>query len=120
MVELFVASDRVANPAISRIEYLEIELGPHGHFLVLQFRGVRREVASGLAIAYRAEQRDGRWHGEATIPAAYLPPAPWKMNAYAIHGVAPQRRYLAWAPLPGKSPDHHQPDAFRQVELASC
>ncbi|MCB9744067.1 MAG: hypothetical protein H6741_04845 [Alphaproteobacteria bacterium] len=109
VVELFVAS------AESRETYLEVELGPHGHHLVLQLEGVRRPVATGLPLSYKAQVEGDFWQGEAWIPERLLPPAPWVINATAIHGQGAERRYLSWLPLPGPAPDYHQPHRFVPV-----
>ncbi|MCB9796990.1 MAG: hypothetical protein H6741_30265 [Alphaproteobacteria bacterium] len=106
VVELFLASE--ARPE----RYLEVELGPHGHHLVLQLDGVRRPTASGLAIRYRTLVQGDFWFGEAVVPAALLPEAPWRLNATAIHGQGAERRYLSWRALPGEQPDFHQPHRF--------
>jgi hypothetical protein len=108
VVELFIAG---AGP-----EYTEIELGPHGHHLVLRLRGVRDVAESRLPIAYAAKVRGGRWEGEAVVPHALLPPGPHRVNAYAIRGTT-DRRYLAMAEVPGEKPDFHQPDRFAVLAL---
>lgn len=92
--------------------YLEIELGPLGHHLVLELRGVRRVERSGLPLDYRAEVHDDRWRGVARFPAAWLPPDLGRANAYAIHGQGGTRRYLAWHPVPGPHPDFHRLECF--------
>lgn len=97
-------------------EYVEIELGPHGHFLVLRLRGVRNAVERGLPIAFVASIAGGRWTGTARVPRGLLPAGPHRANAFAIHGVG-ARRYLCATPLPGPSPDFHQPDRFPAVTL---
>jgi hypothetical protein len=97
--------------------YTEIELGPHGHHLVLRLRGVRDVIARCIPIAYSAKVRGDRWEGEALIPHALLPPGPHRVNAYAIHGVGAQRRYLALAEVPGDKPDFHQPHRFAAIDL---
>jgi hypothetical protein len=99
-------------------KYLEIELGPHGHFLVLQLDGVRNAVARGLPIAYEAHIDGATWRGVARIPPAYVPVGPHRVNAFAIHGVGAGRRYLASTALPGAKPDFHQPDRFEAAVLA--
>ena len=114
VVELFVASAEPTPDA--PLEYLEVELGPGGHHLVLQLRGIRKPVASELPIEFEASTRGGRWTGTATVPGELLPPQPWRMNAYAIHGTGAQRRYLAWQPVPGAHPDFHGPDRFAAVD----
>ncbi len=104
VVELFVAGSGAA--------YLEVELGPHGHHLVLRLADVRRVAEHSLPLDYRAERSGARWRGTARVPAAWLPPGPLRGNAYAIHGVGAARRYLAAHAVPGAAPDFHQPKRF--------
>lgn len=92
--------------------YLEIELGPHGHQLILSLEGRRHIVAAALALPFEPRVRGGRWRATLELPAVLLPPAPHRLNAYAIHGVGPERRYLAHAPVPGPAPDFHRLDCF--------
>lgn len=98
--------------------YLEVELGPHGHHLVLALRGRRRIEREQLAIGYHAIRSGGRWQGEAAVPAALLPRGADHWNAYAIHGTGSHRRYLAHAPVPGEQPDFHRLDAFVPLPAA--
>ena len=97
-------------------EYVEIELGPHGHFLVLRLVGVRNAVARGLPIAFEATIAKGRWTGTARVPRRLVPGGVTRANAFAIHGVE-ARRYLCATPLPGQKPDFHQPGRFPIVTL---
>lgn len=92
--------------------YLEVELGPHGHYLVLRLHGRRNIVESGLTIDYSVTREGGRWRGVAQVPAALLPPGLSHLNAFAIHGEGSARRYLAWTPLPGPAPDFHRLEGF--------
>ena len=103
VVELFLlgADDR----------YLEIELGPHGHHLVLELHGRRRPVREGLPIAYRAEITADRWRGRAHVPRDYCPPGLRALNAYTIRGRSP-RRYAAHRAVPGDGPDFHRLEHF--------
>jgi hypothetical protein len=104
VVELFVAGEGDG--------YVEIELGPHGHFLVLSLRGYRDVIRTERSIDYSARINAARWQGQARIPAALLPASPQRMNAFAIHGRGALRRYLALYPTPGASPDFHRLDCF--------
>lgn len=113
--------------------YLEVELGPHQHYLgmstrtkpvprrvltlsasraltVLQFSGVHACTAEGLPVEYTASiDREGRtWQGQARLPKSYLPPRRegevFRINAYAIRGEGAERRYLAMYPSTGGEP----------------
>jgi hypothetical protein len=96
--------------------YLEIELGPFGHHLVLQLRGARHIEASGLPLEFTAHRRGARWRGLARVPVAYLPPGLHACNAYAIHGPPERRRYLAAYPAEGSEPDFHRLESFRPLD----
>lgn len=118
VVELFVAGAGAANegPA-DQVEYLEVELSPHGHHLVLRLAGVRRVVEAGLPLDFRASIDGGRWRGSARLPRAWLPPPPHRAAAFAVHGEGAARRYLASVTLPGDRPDFHQPHRFPPIDL---
>lgn len=109
VVELFVAG---LAPAGKPIPYLEIELSPHGHHLVLDLMGVRNVIRSEIPLDFKAQIRGSRWIGTASIPLHRLPSRPARFNGYAIHGQGEARRYLAMAPVPGPKPDFHQPQWF--------
>lgn len=95
--------------------YTEIELGPHGHFLVLQLLGPRRVRRIETEVRYQVERRGDRWRGVARLPA-WIAGAPCSANAYAIHGVGPGRRYLVAHPVGGARPDFHRLGAFRGLD----
>ncbi len=107
VVELFVlgAEDR----------YTEMEVGPHGHFLVLRLEGQRNVVDRLLPVVVTCARGEGRWTADLHLPRHLLPPRPWRLNAYAIHGLGAARRYLAWAAVPGPAPDFHRLECFREV-----
>ena len=92
--------------------YLEIELGPYGHYILLQLDAPRNIVAHSFPVEYRATITGDRWRGEACIPASLIPACVVRANFFAIHGAEPARCYLAFAPLPGPKPDFHQPGRF--------
>ena len=98
-------------------EYVEIELAPSGHHLVLQLNGVRNIVGSKLPLSYQATIHENRWTGTANIDKTLLPTGALRWNATAIHGSHDHRTYLSWNPLPGEMPDFHQPDATRPLSL---
>jgi len=109
VVELFVAGPRQ--------QYTEIEMGPHGHHLVLQLDGIRNPTASGLDIDFSATRTTTRWQGVARVPWILLPNGPHRVNATAIHGSGEERTYLSWQRLAGDAPDFHQLDQFAEVTL---
>jgi len=111
VVEWFVVGSGDPRP------YLEVELGPHGHHLVLRLRGIRKPIQRMLALNYRAAIEHKRWRGEAIIPAHYLPPGPHVANAFAIHGQGAERVYSACTSVPGAAPDFHRLEYFEPVVL---
>ena len=88
--------------------YLEVELSPHGHYLVLFLRGERHVVHRGVVLDYRADIEGHRWRGVAQIPIGWLPLETNRLNAFAMHGTGQKRRYLAWRPTRGPRPDFHR------------
>ena len=92
--------------------YTEIELGPHGHHLVLMLEGERNAVHQGTLLDYAVERQADRWTGVARVPLGWLPPDCDRLNAYAIHGRGEDRRYLAWRPTLGAAPDFHRLERF--------
>jgi hypothetical protein len=112
VIELFLLGDNSV--------YLEIEMGPHGHYWVLQLHGVRRVTAQGLPIRYDTQIRDRSWQGTARFPFSYVPPGVSRANAYAMHGAGAERRYFAAFAVPGKRPDFHQLTAFGPFSWSSA
>lgn len=109
VVELFVVG--------SQDDYLEIELGPYRHHLVLKLRGVREIIERGLRLDYTARIRGDRWRGLALVPWSYLPEGPHRINAFAMHGVGSARSFLAMTPVPGDKPDFHRIACFEEMTL---
>jgi hypothetical protein len=119
--ELFIADDAE--------HYLEIELSPHGHHLVLELQGARNVVRARLPIAYAvsiasplpgdaARGVQGRYRGQARVPAKYLPAQPTRANAYLIHGTGAARAYHAHSPPMGETPDFHRLASFVPMHFA--
>jgi len=97
--------------------YLEVEVGPHGHYIVLQLDGPRNAVATHLPLVVHARIDGPRWTAQALIPRHYLPVGASHLNVTAIHGTGDARRYLSWQPLPGDGPDFHRIAHFAPVAL---
>ena len=113
MVELFLLNDAGL--------YLEVELGPWGHHLVLLLDN-GKDLRHSLPLAYSVTTREegGSWKGKAVIPTSYLPPNISKLNAYAIHGHGDDRKYEALFPAPQgvhKAPNFHRLEYFKPVEF---
>ena len=87
--------------------YLEIELGPGGHYWVLQLEGYRKRIRAGLPIEHHARILGDRWSGVARIDARLLPRGLCAANAYALHGPSALRQHLVAHRLPGDAPDFH-------------
>lgn len=111
VVELFVAGPGEDDV----VAYTELELGPHGHHLLLTLRGRRQLAQQLLPVELLLQAGHGRWGASAWIAGEHLPEAITRVNACAIHGQGTARRYLSATPLPGAAPDFHQPQRFRAV-----
>jgi hypothetical protein len=96
--------------------YLEIEIGPGGHFLVLSFESRRRRSEEHETLALDVCDAGDAWHWRQSlrVPEALLPARLRALNAFAIFG----ELHLAYAPLPGEAPDFHQPAAFPRARWA--
>lgn len=114
VVEVFLAAS-----ATREAPYLELELGPHGHWLALGFSGYRALVDDTLVASFAARIDGARWTGTARIEAGEVAKAVSSigaMNAYAIRGVGVARRYMAAYPAPAgafRGPDFHRIELFR-------
>ena len=95
--------------------YTELELGPYGHHLLLQLRGVRDVAAKLLPVDFEARRAGDRWAGTARVARHLFPADPVSINAYRIHGEGAARRYEAHAPVPGPQPDFHRLEHFRTL-----
>ena len=105
VVELFLVS--------SSGPYLELEFGPHGHYLALWLEAPRQISKKHLKLAYDVRIEGERWLGSAKVPKHLVPAQIERWNAFSISGPPSERQYLSWDPLPGEAPDFHQTQAFR-------
>jgi hypothetical protein len=108
VVELFLVG--------SNDHYLEIELSPHGHHLVLALHGERRQVATGLPARVEVRLHEGRWRAEAELDPGLVPARLHAGNAFAIHGLGEDRRYLVAHPTGGSRPDFHRIATFPTID----
>ena len=112
VVELFLLNDAGL--------YLEVELGPWGHHLVLLLDN-GKDLRHSLPLDYSVQRGEGgTWTGRAVIPTAYLPPNISKLNAYAIHGSGDERKYEALYPAEKgvhKAPNFHRLEDFKPIDF---
>lgn len=121
-VEVFVDPD----PATPDT-YVELEVGPRGHFLDVNVDRGRRphgDVAwsSGMTVAARIDEAAHRYRIEARVPAAALglaalDPRALRIGLYRLAGRAPNRLYLARFPTLTERPSFHVPDRFGHLLL---
>jgi len=98
--------------------YLEVEIGPHGHHLVLELHGARRPLREGLPLTLQVEREARRWRAHARLERALVPKGVSRVNAYALHGTPGLRRHLAFAPVGGETPDFHRLERFAALDPA--
>jgi len=92
-------------------QYLEIEIGAGGHYLILGFDSVRNKSNDYLyfhPVIHFYKTNEKTWVSETEIPWSIIPENLRAMNAFMIA----VGQFLALSPLPGEVPDFHQPDHF--------
>lgn len=108
VVELFLVGAR---------SYLEVELNPHGHYLVLELSAPRVVERRMIPIDFDVTRVGATaWAGTAVLPNALLPADLDRYNTYRVHGTGTGRRYLATFQVPGRAPDFHRLEAFGRLE----
>ena len=112
-------------------KYIEIEMGPHGHYLILACDGYRQCFSRRISpISYVAKISSDRWTAKMVCPIDLLPPpieipgAEYSFNAYSIHnkpGVTdPQDhndRVHAAVFVPLKAEGEYEIPDFHKLEL---
>lgn len=131
VVEVFLAAYPNDDDAAQYSPYLEVQIGPHGHYNLIfflqeaDFKNMDTSIELERAPTVRINKTTGRWKAEVAVPSFFLPePAcgddlsvTWMMNSYAIHGIDDSREYLAHTPVPGKVPNFHQLNYFVPLVL---
>jgi hypothetical protein len=131
VVELFLLNDDN--------EYLEIEVSPHGRYILLLLDGERNTVLhslplfpNGVAVHNPCLDNDDdvdcttAWSASVVIPREYIPKNVTRFNAYAIHGNnwgeedpdEANKTYEALFPntdVNATNPDFHLLDAFEAI-----
>lgn len=101
--------------------YLEIEIGPHGHHLVLLLDGYRIIKVHSLELKYEWKVENRRWTGKVLIPQDYFPKGASKLNCYAIHGQGESRVYSSLFPTEEnkfRDPEFHRLDYFQTADFS--
>ncbi|MCA9641960.1 MAG: hypothetical protein H6718_09540 [Polyangiaceae bacterium] len=92
--------------------YLELEVGPFGHWWLLELLTWRERCREDLPCDVTVERGSSRWRAEVRIAEALLPPRPWRLGACAIWGGPDGRSYAMSHPSRGAAPNFHQASAF--------
>ncbi|VDK44296.1 unnamed protein product [Anisakis simplex] len=115
VVELFFAN--------AKKQYLEVEVGPHGHWLCVLLDGVRKPFNTGEELQLEVQNTfvgGDIWRCCFDIPLAYFPAGVETFNAYAIHGSGEERVYEAYSPVTDGSydePDFHRLQFFKRIDI---
>ena len=97
-------------------QYLEVELGPHGHYLALKLQNFRNVVNDNIDIVYKTQIDGRRWQGWAEIDRKWLPQKIKAAAAFAMHGSGDARQFLAAKSSLAPTPDFHHPDCFMPLD----
>ncbi len=111
--------------------YLEIEVGPHGHYFLAfflqeaDFDNVDTSIDFENRPRTKIDLEKKRWKCEISVPSFLLPEPMcgedlsvcWRVNAFAIFGEDKNRTYLAYSPVPGEKPNFHQLESFKEIQL---
>jgi len=130
-VEVFLAAYPNDDDSAQYSPYLEIQIGPHGHYNLVfflqeaDFKNMDTSIELDRPPTVRINKTTGRWTAEVAVPSFFLPePAcgddlsvTWMMNSYALHGTGEDREYLAHSPVPGPRPNFHQLNYFVPLVL---
>lgn len=111
--------------------YYEFEVAPNNQWVDLEIDVSKKFTGnvhwdSGFEHAVKVDAKHHVWTAEMKIPvksmgvSALKPGAMWRLNFYRLDGVGddPQRRFLAWSPLPpGENRSFHQPSSFGIIKF---
>lgn len=123
VVEVFIAAYPSDDDESAQYSpYLEVQIGPHGHYNLVfflqeaDFKNMDTSIELDRPPTAKINPKTGRWTAEIAIPSFFLPEPvcgddlsiTWMMNAYAMHGQGEQREHIAYSPVPGSKPNFHQ------------
>jgi hypothetical protein len=116
---------------VAETPYLEIQVGPHGHYFLAFFMREADWPNQDITLDLLTQPKIGishstnRWHATIAIPSYFLPEprcgdnfaVEWKTNVCAIFGSLENRQYLSANRLPGTQPNFHQLACFSPIQL---
>lgn len=123
VVEIFIAAYPNDDDTQAQYSpYLEVQIGPHGHYNLVfflqeaDFGNMDTSIELDRPPTAQINPKTGRWTAEIAIPSFFLPEPvcgddlsiTWMMNAYAMHGVGEEREHIAYSAVPGSKPNFHQ------------
>lgn len=111
-VELFLG-------AHSDASYVELEFGPAGHWLALEFSGYRSLRCHHEVSAYEWRKRDQRWTGRAVLRDIPLLSQVCRGNAHFVHRCPHGRSHCSAHGDPSRPPDFHRSDLFLPLDGSS-
>lgn len=129
VVEIFVSG--YPSSYHEECPYLEIQVGPHGHYYLAfflqeqDFDNVDTSIDFENKPKVTIDHSTMRWQTEISIPSFLLPEPMcgedlsvcWRVNVTAIHGAGSNREYLSYCQLPGDRPNFHQLEFFQEIQL---
>jgi hypothetical protein len=107
VIELFFVFDPAER-------YLEVEIGPRGHFLALSFDGIRQRSREHERFRPKVLLDGAPRRVEIEIPPELFDGPLRALNAFAIL----DGEHHAHSAMPGPQPDYHQPTRFPPAGLA--
>jgi hypothetical protein len=130
VVEVFISGFPYTND-VTETPYLEIQVGPHGHYFLAFFMREADWVNQDTSLDFLSPpaiditHSTKRWHATISIPSYYLPEpqcgdnfaVEWKTNVCAIHGPPGEKQFLSSNRLPGSEPNFHQLASFKPIQL---
>jgi hypothetical protein len=96
--------------------YLEIEVGPFGHYLVIEHSAIRQRQADQIRLHVSNTSRHAqRWRTEVSLSHPLFMQPLVALNAFRISGPEHARSYFAAFPCGGDAPDFHRIDDYPRL-----
>jgi len=99
--------------------YIEIEVGPAGHWLVYGFYNYRDQIKDfgERDLKVKTSVNGTIWSGQVCLPKKWLMDSieNCTYNFYQIRKAGKKREYLAWQSIPNIEPDFHRTECFAKI-----